>query len=493
MSADESLANSVPVTSDQETSLPSDQQPSSSVNSEATTLPIYMLPPLYTTSGMKNTGSSMVSTSPATLHIETGDEHLQKWDALISQLTSPSLYTSKIRHRHYSVGSYYDHKSGNVPLHSNHTLYLLGSAPVSPLSRASTTSNDSHYHNSPISLTPLRRINPFIDANYDQHQSSIRRNEATRMTTRTYISPPLNIKSIATSLPFPLPSSLTATSNTNPTAAPSPSSIRTSSVPFQPYEIPTTNSFSSSSPPPPPPPRTVPPPSQSRTDSPRKSPEKMLTRPQTSRGPHHNPPVPPRTITTERDSSQHVYQEIDRKSIQKRRSNPPNPDIQFIRAAIERVFDFRVGSTSDTTSDASTYYEEVSDNEGNSSVSSSTLLKKTNQYPAVEAIERFYKDKRIPVEPVTNLDDFPSSKSSNVNQIHSRSPPIVTIRMKDRTKSSDIERASSEEVDDTLNDIEDVDEHDNQKGRCRISNGYKSKRTSQETQTIDQVSTLLST
>ena len=135
-----------------------------------------MIPPLYTTTPYRDAPSP-------TLHIDT-DEQIQKWDTVVCQwpdLTSPSLYTSKIRHRHYSVGSYYDYKTTTVALHLNQTLYLLGSAPVSPLSRASTTSNDSFYqqhqqHASPIcydaiSLNALRRAHPFLDSRI--HSSSI--------------------------------------------------------------------------------------------------------------------------------------------------------------------------------------------------------------------------------------------------------------------------------------------------------------------------------
>jgi hypothetical protein len=143
---------------------------SSSVNNESNLLPIYILPPLCTTSTFAIDSSPMEISS--SLRIDTSD-NIQKWDTLIHQmsdLSSPSLYTSKIRHRHYSVGSYYEHKSTTVALHTNHTLYLLGSAPVSPLSRTSTASNESYYQHSPISyenisLNALRRVNPFLDVN----------------------------------------------------------------------------------------------------------------------------------------------------------------------------------------------------------------------------------------------------------------------------------------------------------------------------------------
>ncbi len=179
-------------------------------------LPIYILPPLYTTS---------ISTQPSSsLHIDTSD-NIPKWDSVayqFSDLASPSGYTSKIRRRHYSVGSYYDHKTTTVTIHPNHSLYLLGSAPVSPLSRASTTSSDSHYHihhyPSPISydnisLNTLRHVNPFLDSNAysssvsnynyrrtsEYRSSSLNREEKTR--TIVYTSPKLTSKSAERTIP----------------------------------------------------------------------------------------------------------------------------------------------------------------------------------------------------------------------------------------------------------------------------------------------------
>ena len=143
----------------------------------------------------------------------------QKWDSFIHQfpdLTSPSGYTSKIRHRHYSVGSYYDNKTTTVTVHPTHAFYFLGSAPVSPLSRTSTTSSESHYHiqhhthQSPlsydnVSLNALRRVNPFLDSNYDHRQptdyrsSSLNREEKTRVIT--YTSPKTTTKSVERTIP----------------------------------------------------------------------------------------------------------------------------------------------------------------------------------------------------------------------------------------------------------------------------------------------------
>jgi hypothetical protein len=129
-------------------------------NNDTNTLPIYILPPpLY------------ASTSNS-LRIDTStNPYPYKLD--LSTSSSPSSYTSKIRNRHYSVGSYYDNKTTTVTITPNNTLYIIGSAPVSPLSRTSTTSSESHYHlhhHSPVAygnmtLNALRRVNPFLETN----------------------------------------------------------------------------------------------------------------------------------------------------------------------------------------------------------------------------------------------------------------------------------------------------------------------------------------
>lgn len=134
---------------------------------ENAVLPIYILPPLYTT-------TATPLEPPTSLHINTID-NFPKWETAIrqySELSSPLTYTPKIRNRQYSVGSYYDHKTSGVTLNPN---YFLGSAPVSPLSRASTNSSESHFHVQHHHLSPtsydnvsfnaLRRINPFFETN----------------------------------------------------------------------------------------------------------------------------------------------------------------------------------------------------------------------------------------------------------------------------------------------------------------------------------------
>lgn len=155
------------------------------------------------------------------MHIDTNN-NFQKWDSFIHQFpdfASPTGYTSKIRHRHYSVGSYYDHKTTTVTVNPNHTYYFLGSAPVSPLSRASTTDSESHYHlhhpyQSPmiydnVSVNALRRVNPFLEsntyANFDSRQttnyrsSSVNYEERTRVVT--YTSPNLTSRSVERTIP----------------------------------------------------------------------------------------------------------------------------------------------------------------------------------------------------------------------------------------------------------------------------------------------------
>jgi hypothetical protein len=227
------------------------------------------------------------------------------------------------------------------------------------------------------------------------------------------------------------------------------------------------------------------------------------------------PPALPRTTLLEKDHSQNVYQEIDSTSTDDDQPPTPNADLQFIRGTIKRVFDFHAGSTSES----STNYDEISEDNKNdpksisSTSSSKTVSKKDTQYPSVEAVQRFYhtksqstSEKNNPKQQITNLDDAPSSNhSSTSNKLYARSHP-VNARKKDlsKSKSSDNEQASSEEVDDTLNDIEDVDYHDEKLKRQATNNSSshtsnenspvrsldippKTKKASQETQTFERV------
>jgi hypothetical protein len=224
----------------------------------------------------------------------------------------------------------------------------------------------------------------------------------------------------------------------------------------------------------------------------------LFVRPQTSRGRVRTPPALPRTTLIEKDHSQNVYQEIDSTSTDDDQPPTPNADLQFIRGAIERVFDFHGQSSTDTTSDSSTHYEELPENNLNESTSSKTLSKKNAQYPAVEAIQRFYNHQTT---------SHSEKQVTNNDKLHSRSP-LPSARRKDlsksKSKSSDHERASSEEVDDTLNDIEDVDYHDEKLKRQATNNSSshtsnenspvrsldippKTKKASQETQTFERV------
>jgi len=195
----------------EQTSTEKQQSISTVTTNDNNILPIYILPPLYTT-------TKLTSDEPSSsLHIDTND-NFQKLDSFINQfpdLTSPS-YTSKIRHRHYSVGSYYDNKTTTVTIHPNHPYYFLGSAPVSPLNRTSSINNESHYHirhQSPItyddvSSNALRRVNPFFESNDDSKQStdyrpsSLNREEKTRIIT--YISPKATSKPVERTIPVSL-------------------------------------------------------------------------------------------------------------------------------------------------------------------------------------------------------------------------------------------------------------------------------------------------
>ena len=155
-----------------------------STSNDRNTLPIYIPPPLPT----------YPTDNAFSLHVDTFSR-ADRWNTLAlypyaADLSSSPSYTSKIRRRHYSVGSYYDNKTTTVTLHPVHPFYLLGSAPVSPLSRpivtaTTTTTSDAHYlrrHHSPVSynnasFSALRRITPFFDpyaygGNSDYQRSS---------------------------------------------------------------------------------------------------------------------------------------------------------------------------------------------------------------------------------------------------------------------------------------------------------------------------------
>jgi hypothetical protein len=171
-----------------------------------------------------------------------------------------------------------------------------------------------------------------------------------------------------------------------------------------------------------------------------------------------SPPVATRTKSIVKDQSQNIYQEIDSTSTDDDQGHTPNADLQFIRGAIERVFHFHGGSTTDTTSESSTHYEEVEDDN-------------QKQYPAVEAVQRFYHHKNLTDldKPITNLDNSSTSKKT-------RSAKKI------RSKSSS--ETSSEEVDDTLNDIEVISHHS---PPTSSENSSKTKKSSQQTQTIGRV------
>lgn len=89
-------------------------------------------------------------------------------------------------------------------------------------------------------------------------------------------------------------------------------------------------------------------------------------------------------------------------------------------------------------------------------------------YPAVEAVQRFYHHKN----------------QSNTEKVSSP--------RENSTKSSEYERVSSEEIDDTFNDIDEVD-YQNGKFHRRLPVNHSSdnrrttQKTSQETQTVGRV------
>lgn len=134
-----------------------------------------------------SSSANNTSTSSPSLRVDTSSP-APEWSFFsspYSDLAYSSSYTSKIRQRHISVGSYYDNKTTTVTLHPTHPLYLLGSAPVSPRNRpGALTTNEFHYtrrHHSPISTgaatyNALRRVNPFFDNNVyasnDEHRRS---------------------------------------------------------------------------------------------------------------------------------------------------------------------------------------------------------------------------------------------------------------------------------------------------------------------------------
>jgi len=477
---------------------------------DSNTLPIYILPPLNTTTATTKEQSS-------SLHIDTfNNPYTYKWDSFpprysdLSTLSSPSSYTPKIRNRHFSVGSYYDNKTTTVAIHPNHTFYILASAPVSPISRTSTTSSESHYyvhHHSPIShdnltYNALRRINPFLEtnnyiSNYEYKRApSLNRDDIYRTITTYPEEQTMPVRN-SFKINFYYCLSFIQITQTEPTSV-LPQSHPQRSVSVPEYEVPTIVPKTSSTSPPP----------LSFTQEP------PLVRPKTSRGrprsPPPPPPLPPRTASIENDQTQNIYQEIDSTSTDDDQTTAPSADLRFIRGTIERVFDFHVESTSEL----STNYDEITEDnkDDNESISLSNSSKKSNQYPAVEAVQRFYhnkspsdSEKKNLIEQTTNLDENPiSNHSSTSNKLYARSHPM-NIRKNElsESKSSDIEQATSEEVDDTLNDIEDDDSQDEKLKRQATNNSsqtseenspihssdnqIKLKKTSQETQTLHRV------
>ena len=180
---------------------------------------------------------------------------------------------------------------------------------------------------------------------------------------------------------------------------------------------------------------------------------------------HESPSLTRTKLSEDKLTTPNIYQEIGSALTNFNQNRTINDDIEFIRGTIERVFRFRDDSFTDLPSDeCNQHYEEVFD------ADLSKAKKKSAQYPAVEAVQRFYKyktlsnsDKRTPNQQITNLDDIVISKSSTSKTSHTTSSKI-NARQKNLSK---YERTSSDEVDDTLND---VDEHDGRFKRQIINN-----------------------
>lgn len=299
-----------------------------------------------------------------------------------------------------------------------------------------------------------------------------------------------------------------------PRAITSPPTTRTSSATFHQYEIPIIRPKPTSQIPSPPPPssshhetlfiderkptlfprslrieRELPPPLPPPPPAPIRS---KITREYVTTPPH----------SIKKQPVHNIYQEIDSTSTDDDQYPTRNADLQFIRGAIERVFHFNGESTTDTTSESDTFYEKVDNND----YVNQRKTKSSTQYPAIDAIQRFYNHKTLsdfsnqqqqqhPNEQITNLDDVTISNSSTSKKSSVQSPPIIQRKIHHSKKSTENERASSEEIDDTLNDIEDVDyrddksKHQSNENSPSYSSDKQSKKiqTSQETQTIERV------
>ena len=172
-------------TTDRQATAATQPDPISSSTENSHTSPVY--PP--------SPSSHETFTPSSYLRVDTFNPSTE-WSFFSSNYTDllpSSSYTSKIRQRHFSVGSYYDNKTTTVTLHPSHPLYLLSSAPVSPLNRPGTlTTSEFHYrprHHSPISTgaatyNALRRVNPFFDSHaYEHRRSSSLHRDAYRSTS----------------------------------------------------------------------------------------------------------------------------------------------------------------------------------------------------------------------------------------------------------------------------------------------------------------------
>lgn len=378
----------------------------------------------------------------SSLHVDTSNySTMYRYDSKINQYpefslsSSSSAYTPKIRHRHFTVGSYYDNKTTTVALHTNHALYILGSSPVSPLSRATTC--ETHYH-SPISytntpLSTLRLMSPYIETNtllptydYQRSPASTRDDQQKQLEQTSTVEKKENIESPVYNTKTESTTSIPTFVVSSPPPPVVPCSIHSHIVTTSETEQQETVSTSPSPPP--------------RFDIP-------AVRPKTSRG--RVPEVPPRVTHTDKPQI-----ENDSSSTENEKKTTLNDDLKFIRGTIKRVLDHH-GESSESSLCNEETSEGKNDESASLSHSSKTLSNKSNQYPAVEAVQRFYNTN------TKKSSDSEKNQSSTTEKLFSRSNPI-NVKKKEpiKSNSTDNEQASSEEVDDTLNDIEDDDSQD---------------------------------
>ncbi|CAF0889965.1 unnamed protein product, partial [Didymodactylos carnosus] len=495
-------------------------------------LPIYIaysLPPLFSTQAptalsVDTSTTTNNSLKPSYLLPSMMESpqycNLKKWDSLINNIdelsstSSPSSYTSKIRHRQYSVGSYYDHKSTTTATHHHHTC-LLGSAPVSPIGRNDIL-NTFVVRHSPVSLgsaalSALRRMNPFMETSASQIPT-ISLYQPIIINNRNIHSDPsktvgdndvLNLSSDKIQNESNTSDSIVTDIVTKDDEAEHHDlhnhiDNKTQKVEKEIIESVTQNTY----------------------DVPSLLPDRSSFRSSNQFQQYEVPQVPHKQLNLNEMDEPHIYQEIRpmyEEQLQKQNGN--HEDFQFIRGAIERVFDFHTASNDSEASDA-TPYEHISDDSVSSSETKSsqykTTISKNNDkssdikhnksiseenapFPAVEAVQRFYRNNNNynntvyvnsetiakKLIPVTNLDDnfeylnepmliaptnndknSPShvthkntidvSKRFDLSKINEEGISATKSKSKSKSSAGAVEQEiNNSEVDDTLNDIED--------------------------------------